>query len=248
MTKKIKSPAGLVSSMKSNSIKILSLTALALVATACRPGEDPAAHVAGWAMIEPTQRHPILVSQQPANLTVRVARGANGLNPSQRAHVVDFLNKYRGGDQGNGRLTVSVPSGSPNEVSALHAVADLRELLRDYGLDDTRVSIKPYHADGDPHPPIRVSYARYVAEGPQCGQWPTNIANDPTNLPYPNFGCSTQRNLAAQVANPGDLIAPRTMTPASSERRDATWEKFVKGESTIAKKDSDEKVQVKGAN
>lgn len=248
MTKQIKSPTRLVKGMKSAAIKVVSVSALALVATACRPGEDPGAHVAGWAMVEPTQRHPIIVSQQPSNLTVRIARGSHGLNPHQRAHVVDFLNKYRGGDAGNSKLTINVPFGSPNEVSALHAVADLRELLRDYGLDDTRVSIKPYHAEGESQPPIRVSYSKYVAEGPQCGQWPTNLSDDPTNLPYPNFGCATQRNFAAQVANPADLVGPRTMTPAVSERRDVAWERFVKGESTIAKKESDEKVQVKGAN
>lgn len=248
MTKHIKSEARFSARLKSTSVKILSLSALAVLAAACRPGDDPGAHVAGWSMIEPTQRHPIIVSQQPANLTVRVARGSHGLTPSQRAHVVDFLNKYRGADSGNSRLTVNVPSGSPNEVSALQAAADLRELLRDYGLDDTRVTVKPYHAAGDPHPPIRVSYARFVAEAPQCGQWPTNLADDPTNLPYPNLGCATQRNFANQVANPADLLGPRTMTPAVGERRDAAWERFIKGESTIAKKDSDEKVQVKGAN
>lgn len=248
MTKTIKTQTGRRSGIKSAAIKVLSMSALAMLATACRPGEDPGAHVAGWAMVEPTQRHPIIVSQQPANLNVRIARGSHGLNPQQRAHIVDFLNKYRGADAGNSNLTINVPSGSPNEVSALHAVADMRELLREYGLDDTRVSIKPYHAEGEPQPPIRVSYARYVAEGPQCGQWPTNLSDDATNLPYPNFGCATQRNFAAQIANPADLVTPRTMTPATSERRDVAWERFVKGESTIAKKESDEKVQVKGAN
>jgi pilus assembly protein CpaD len=234
--------------LRSASIHLLSLSAVALGATACRPGEDPGAHVAGWAMIEPTQRHPIVVSQQPANLAVRVARGSSGLTPHQRAHIVDFLNKYRGGDTGNGKLTINVPSGSPNELAALHAVADLRDILRDYGLDDTRVAIKPYHTDGEPQPPIRVSYARFVAEGPHCGQWPTNLADDPTNLPYPNFGCANQRNFAVQVANPADLIGPRTMTPAAGERRDVVWDRFIKGESTITKKEADEKVQVKGAN
>jgi pilus assembly protein CpaD len=54
--------------------------------------------------------------------------------------------------------------------------------------------------------------------------------------------------LAVQIANPADLLGPRTMEPAaSSERRDEIWNKYVKGESTIAKKDPDEKVQVKGA-
>ena len=46
------------------------------------PGRDPGAHVAGWTLIDPTQRHPIMVSQQPATLNVRVARGSQGLTPA----------------------------------------------------------------------------------------------------------------------------------------------------------------------
>lgn len=228
-------------------VKVMTMTAIGLSLAGCRPGEEPGTHVAGWAMIDPAQRHPIVVSKQPANMNIRVARGADGLTPQQRSNVIDFLNRYRGSDQGNSKVQVSVPSGSPNEVAALRAVADLREVLREYGLDDTRVSITPYQTEGDHQPPIKVSYARFVAEAPDCGHWPANIARDPGNLPYHDFGCSTQRNFAAQVANPADLLGPRTMTPAIGERRDTIWDKFIKGESTITKKDADEKNVVKGA-
>lgn len=217
----------------------------ALLLSACTNGQEPGGHVAGWSMISPAQRHPIIVSEQPANLSVRVARGADGLNPHQRATVIDFLSKYRGSDVGNGKLTISVPAGSPNEVAALKAVADLRLLVREYGIDDTRVAVNPYHSEREPQPPIRVSYARFVAEGPNCGAWPTNLADDTRNLPYANFGCSTQRNFAAQIANPADLLGPRTMTPASAERRDQKWEKFNRGETVVSKKDADEKASVK---
>jgi len=67
-------------------------------------------------------------------------------------------------------------------------------------------------------------------------------------LPYPDFGCATQRNFAAQVANPADLIGPRSMTPAAAERRDVVWGKYIKGESTISQKQADERSVVKGAN
>lgn len=246
MTSRTDSQAGLGARLTRPATLVVTVLALAGGVAGCRPGEEPGAHVAGWTLIDPAQRHPIVVSQEPANLTVRVPRGSGGLTPSQRSHVVDFLNRFRGA-AGNDRISIAVPSGSPNEVAALHAVADLRDLMREYGLDDSRVAVKAYHTDGEPQPPIRVSYVRYVAEGPQCGQWPSNVANDPRNLPYPNFACAQQRNIAAQIANPADLLGPRTMTPAVGERRDAQWEKWVKGESTIAKKDQDEKVQVKGS-
>ncbi len=219
--------------------------AAALALSACANGLEPGGHVAGWATLNHAQRHPIVVSEQPANMSLRVTRGADGLNPHQRATLVDFLGKYRGGDSTNGRLAIQVPSGSPNEVAALKAVSDVRELVRDYGIDDTRVAVSPYHSERDPQPPIRISYTRFVAEGPECGAWPANLGDDTRNLPFANFGCSTQRNFAAQIANPADLLGPRTMTPASAERRDVKWEKFNRGEAVISKKDSKEKASVK---
>ena len=220
-------------------------SAIVMTLAACRPGEEPGTHIAGWTMIDPAQRHPIIVSQQPANLAVRVARGSRGLSPHERAHVAEFLTRYRGRDSGASRIVITVPSGAPNETAALHAVADLRELMQDYGLDDSRISVRPYHAGREPQPPIHVSYAKFVAEGPTCGLWPNNVSDDPRNLPYHDFGCSTQKNIAAQIANPADLLGPRTMSPAGSERRDQAWGQWLKGESTTSERKQDERAQTK---
>ncbi|HEY2743800.1 MAG TPA: CpaD family pilus assembly lipoprotein [Polyangia bacterium] len=38
--------------------------------------------------------------------------------------------------------------------------------------------------------------------------------------------------MAAQIANPRDLIAPRDMTPADATRRSVVLDKYRKGEST----------------
>jgi pilus assembly protein CpaD len=204
--------------------------------------------VAGWNIVDPTQRHPILVSQQPSNLSLRVSRGSRDLSPHQRAQLIDFLDRYRARDGGNGKLVILAPKGAANEDVASQAVLEIRYLVREAGFDEASVAVEDYHEDRDPQPPIRVSYLRYVAEGPECGHWATNSAEEPQNLAHPNLGCATQRNLAAMVANPADLLGPRTTTSRPGERRDQVWEKYVKGESTIARKQSDEKVQVKGAN
>ena len=45
----------------------------------------------------------------------------------------------------------------------------------------------------------------------------------------PEFGCSTQANLAAMVANPNDLITPRVMTPSSAPRRATSIGKYESG-------------------
>jgi pilus assembly protein CpaD len=226
----------------------LAVSFAALLLSACANGQDPGGHVAGWAMIDPAQRHPILIAEEPAHLSVPIARGADGLNPHEKARFANFLARYRGSDTGNGKLTISVPAGSSNEIAALQATADMRAVIREYGIDDSRVSITPYHSDRGGHSPIRVSYTRFVAEAPECGTWPANLGDDTRNLPYADLGCSTQRNLAMQVANPADLLGPRTMTPRTSERRDVVWDKFLKGDSTIAKRDADETASTKTSN
>jgi pilus assembly protein CpaD len=220
---------------------------MALAISGCSNGLDPGGQVAGWTMIDAQQRHPIVVSEQPAYHAVRVARGSDSLSPHQRGGLADFIARYRGGDT-SGQLSIAVPAGSANEIAALRAVADMRNIARDFGIDDSRIAVSPYQASGERDPAIRVSYTRYVAEAPECGAWPTNLGDDIRNLPYPNLGCATQRNFAMQVANPADLIGPRTMTPTTAERRDARWEKFNKGEATIAKKDQEEKASAKSEN
>jgi pilus assembly protein CpaD len=106
--------------------------------------------------------------------------------------------------------------------------------------------IEPYPAGRDANAPIRFSYLHYVAEGPECGRWPTNLADDRRNLPYPNFGCAQQRNLAAQIANPADLLGPRSTTPADNERRQGVLTNYERGKPTAAEKSPDERVQIRG--
>jgi pilus assembly protein CpaD len=215
--------------------------------TGCRPGEEPGVHVASWAMVDARQRHPIVVTNEPANLDLKISSTAHGLSPSQRSQAIDFFNRYRGTGADAGRLAISVPSGGANDIAVTRALADLRLIVGEAGISEANVAVRPYRAGRDANAPIRMSYARFVAEGPECGLWPDNLASDRRNLPYANFGCASQRNLAAQISNPADLLGPRAMTPASAERRDTVYGKYVKGDPTHAEKSNDERLQVKGA-
>lgn len=227
--------------------KAIAISALALIAAGCKEGPGTP-QVAGWTLVDPSQRHPILVSQKPTHMQIRVSRGSHGLTPSQRADVLDFSARFRATDAGNSRLIISAPSGSANEVAAMHAVQDIRGLLDENGFPETAITVEAYYQDSDPQPPVRVSYLKYVAEGPECGHWPTNLSNETENVPYANFGCATQRNLAAHIANPADLLGPRTETARPGERRGTNWDKYVKGEPTGARKSADEKTDTKAQN
>jgi len=228
-------------------VKLLLVSAASLGIAGCKTMDDPT-RVAGWTLIDSSQRHPILVSQEPTTHVIRVGRGSSGLSSSQRAQLLNFADHYRVTDSGNSRLVVSVPSGGANEVSAMQAVGEIRSLLTDQGFGESSISVEAYSAEGAADPPIRVSYLRYVAEPPQCGDWSTNLAYEPTNLPYPNLGCSQQRNLAVMVANPADLLGPRSETARSGERRDQVWGKYVTGQPTGARKSIDERVNKDTSN
>jgi pilus assembly protein CpaD len=228
--------------------KLLALSLLAAAVAGCKTTDEPGAHFAGLTLVDPSQRHPILVSQEPATMGIRVPRGSSGLSPAQKAQVVGFLERYRGTDAGNSKLVVAVPSGSPNETSVVRAVGDLRAMIASSGFAESNVVVEPYLESRDGGAPIRLSYLRYVAQGPECGLWPANLAREPRNLEYHNFGCAQQHNLAAQIANPADLLGPRTMEPADSERRTVVFDKYRQGRPTGAEKSTDERVQVKGAN
>lgn len=224
---------------------VASLSALAL--TGCKHSE-PGTRIAGWTLVDPAQRHPILVSQEPETLNIQVPSGSYGLSPRQRSRLMQYYGYYRQTDDGTSRMVIAAPSGAPNEGAAVRVLEDIRQLLRDQGVKDSNIIVEAYHEENDPQPPIQISYLRHVAHAPDCSQWPTNLAEQRDNLPYPNFGCATQRNFAMHVANPADLLGPRTETPRSSERRDAIWEKYAKGESTASDKKDDEKVSSRGEN
>ncbi len=222
-------------------LKLIGACSVAVLLAACKHGDD-GSRVAGWSLVDASQQHPILVSQKPSTLSLNISRGSYGLSPAQRADVLDFATRYRVSDTGNSRMVIEAPSGIRNEVAAMQAVHQVRAILADLGYGDAAVSVQPYQADNGPTP-VRVSYMRYVAEAPECGIWPTNLAHDPGNVPYANFGCATQRNFAMQVANPADLLGPRTMTDRSSERRDVVFGKYIRGETTASKKTTDERVR-----
>ncbi len=222
-----------------------SLVALGL--TACKP-DEPGAHFAGLTVVEPSQRHPILVSQEPASMSLHVPRGSSGLTPGQRAQFGSFLERYRGADAGNSKLVVSVPSGSSNESAIVRTVSDLRAMVASSGFAESNVVIEPYMESRQGGAPIRIAYLRFVAQAPECGVWPANLADERRNLEYHNFGCAQQHNLAAQIANPADLLGPRTMDSADPERRTVVFDRYRQGRPTGADKSTDERVQVKGAN
>ena len=78
---------------------------------------------------------------------------------------------------------------------------------------------------------------RLRRQSPPCGNWDENIAvHRCTICRRTNFGCATQHNLAAEIADPRDLVTPQPMTPPDTERRMIVIDKWRQGEPTLAQK------------
>jgi len=229
--------------MTSGFTKLAVVACATLALAGCRELVDNKPLAKGWTVVDHNERHPILVSKKPANLNLSIPRGAHGLSHRQRARVIDFLSRYRAQDAGNSRISIKAPSGAPNEVSSMHGVHEIRRLITEQGFNGTNVVVEAYDDPDHPHPPVRLSYLRYVAEGPECGHWNKNIGVSPRNLDYPDLGCANQRNFAAQIANPADLVGPRTMTPRDNAGRIIRLDKWRKGESTASARGEDERAR-----
>jgi pilus assembly protein CpaD len=101
------------------------------------------------------------------------------------------------------------------------------------------VVVHQYRPDDPRHlPAIRLSYPKMSAVAGPCGLWPEDLGPSIKNKgyfenkSYYNFGCSAQRNLAAMVDNPSDLVQPRPETPAYTPRRSAAFQKYRTGQPT----------------
>ena len=76
-------------------------------------------------------------------------------------------------------------------------------------------------------PLIRLAYRRPVAMPPECDKWGENVGRNEPRIPYPNFGCATQRNTAIMIENARDLIEPQEEDPRSSEKRSVMWSGYI---------------------
>lgn len=170
--------------------------------------------------------HPIVVSEQERTVDIPVGTGDRELTVSMREIVRGAANSYR--SSASGAVRIMVPSGSANAGAASVVSSQVARILQDEGVPRNRILTSPYDASGPGDAaPIRIAYLAITASTGQCGRWPEDLVTDTSeNKHWANFGCASQSNLAAQIANPGDLIAPRGMSAIDAERRSNVIETY----------------------
>ncbi|MEL6374535.1 MAG: CpaD family pilus assembly lipoprotein [Pseudomonadota bacterium] len=210
-------------SMTCRPLLVIVVAATTLTLTACRDRQHEA--MRALAKSDYTIAHPITFSHGHAHLHVEVPHDRRGLSRRQRVDVYRFLQLYRA--RGEGRLTVSAPRAPRDHMVVSRALRRIKVGLEEIGLRRRALRLRRHATRGYEEPTIRLSFQYPLAQAPRCGAWPDDLGRHKARLPYHDFGCSAQRNLALSVDNARDLQRPRDVAPASAQRRFATWQDYL---------------------
>lgn len=191
------------------------------------------------------QRHPIVIKEKAHTVQLFVGSKRAGLTSTQRADVLAFAQTWK--HEATGGIVIDVPYGSHNTVAARAAAREATSILVAAGVPAKAIATHGYHAHPRRLATVKLSYPRMAAEAGPCGLWPADLgtgATDTENKPYWNFGCATQRNLAAMVADPADLVQPRGESPAYRQRRTTVLEHYRAGEKTSSSQPYDNSAKI----
>ena len=182
-------------------------------------------------------RHPIAIQEADRSVVIFVGHARGGLSASQRADVMGLAQTWL--HEGTGAISADLPVGTPNARAAADSLREIRSLLTAAGVPPRGIIVRQYHPE-DPRQmaTIRLNYPKISAVAGPCGLWPEDLGPSIKNksyfenTDYYNFGCAYQRNIAAMVDNPSDLVQPQTETAAYTARRTEGFEKYRKGNTT----------------
>jgi pilus assembly protein CpaD len=182
------------------------------------------------------ERHPITLQEGTRAVDLFIGSSRGDLAPAQRADVLALAQRWK--REATGGIVVDLPAGTPNARAAADASHEITAILTAAGVPPQGILVRSYRPQNPGRlAAVRLTYPRISAQAGPCGLWPhdlgpADVAEYERNRQYWNFGCASQRNLAAMVDNPADLVQPRGSTPAYEARRAMVLDKYRKGDST----------------
>ena len=187
------------------------------------PGPDHAAVITP----DGAANHPITV--EPSYRSLKVSYTPAGLSGADAAQLDAFVADYIA--HGNGSIAVSAPA----TASAQDVIQYFAGRINQMGISRDKILVATHDApDGDNR--IEVNYVSYQAHTDKCGDWSDDLSFTMDNGTPKNFGCSVQQNIAAMVADPRDLLGPRTMGESDGARRATVLGNYEQGKVTAADK------------
>lgn len=168
-------------------------------------------------------RHPVVLADTDHTIDIFPTAVAGKIDQATTARIHDFVARYR--RVGHGQITILAPTGGPDSAVSQAGIAGVRRALAANGvIGSVYVGTYPV-SDPGLAAPIRLLFRGIKAKAAnRCGDWPTDLASASSldgweNQTYWNFGCANQTTLAAQVADPRDLVSPRGESASDIEMR-----------------------------
>src|SRR5215469_5380318 len=182
------------------------------------------------------ERHPITVQEGTRTVELLIGSSRGDLIPAQRADVLALAQRWK--HEASGGIVIDVPVGTANARAAADATHEITSILTSAGVPAQGLLVRSYRPVNPGRlAAVRLTYPLITAKAGPCGLWPhdlgpADVAEYERNRQYWNFGCATQRNLAAMVDNPADLVQPRGEVPAYEGRRAVVLDKYRQGTGT----------------
>ena len=200
---------------------ILSLTAAALLTGCASTGasEPPP--------LTPLSRYSLRV--EPGLDRIALAVHDDGLSAAQLAALRALAVRYA--DTGVGRVQVQGPSG--DDPAASRQTWAVRTALESAGVPGQNIEVIGYDAP-DPRAPVLAGFETVRAVIPNCAAERRDMGSRVSNQSSLGLGCAINANIAAQIADPRDIVGARAMTAADPGRAAIVFDHYRKGEPTAA--------------
>lgn len=187
--------------------------------------------------LTPLSRYTLRV--EPGVDRIALAVHEAGLSSTQHAALRDLADRY--GAARAGWIRVEAPSGD-DPVAGQQAYA-VRAALQAFGVPAERITVAAYNAP-NPRAPVLAGFETLRAVIPNCGLEPRDLGNRYSNQSSVGFGCAINANMAAQIADPRDILGHRPMSPADSGRSAVVFDHYRKGEPASAQQEELVKGQI----
>lgn len=173
--------------------------------------------------LTPLSRYSLQV--EPGLDRIALAVHDQGLSSNQQAALRGLAARY--GNAGAGHVRIEAPAGDdPVSVQQAYAV---RNFLQGAGVPEDRIQMAAYLAP-DPRAPVLAGFETIRAAIPDCAAQSRHLGARMSNQSSGGFGCAITANMAAQIADPRDILGARPMTPADSGRAAVVFDNYRKGE------------------
>ena len=175
--------------------------------------------------------HPITLTESLATFDIPVGTETRYLAVGMEGNVMGFASSFL--QSGSSAIAIVLPIGSANSANAAAMAAQIEGILVSSGIPLGAIEYRSYQAGAQENlAPVRLAFVRIAATTAPCGNWPENVARNRDNTNFFNYGCASQQNLAAMIANPLDLLYPRMMTPPNAARRSTVLQDYQAGQPT----------------